>query len=215
MQEKIICPKLFLAQDAFSNPKTLALLALGGFLVGFGTRYAGGCTSGHAISGLSNLQLQSLIAIIGLFIGGLFNESLLIALSIMKRVLLYFAIGILFGITMIKSEAASWFRIYEMFQFKILSYVRNYWCCCCVRSDHYAIHLNALNYAPFLVKKFRFPVKQKLVKAPLFGGVIFGLGWALTGACPGPIYVLIGAGYFPLLIVLASALLGYILPTVY
>jgi uncharacterized membrane protein YedE/YeeE len=44
---------------------------LGGFLVGFGTRYAGGCTSGHAISGLSNLQLPSLIAVIGFFIGGL------------------------------------------------------------------------------------------------------------------------------------------------
>jgi len=43
----------------------------GGFLVGFGTRYAGGCTSGHAISGLSNLQLPSLIAVVGFFIGGL------------------------------------------------------------------------------------------------------------------------------------------------
>ena len=48
-----------------------ALLLAGGFLVGFGTRYAGGCTSGHAISGLSNLQLPSLIAVIGFFIGGL------------------------------------------------------------------------------------------------------------------------------------------------
>jgi uncharacterized membrane protein YedE/YeeE len=51
--------------------KNLLLLILGGFLVGFGTRYAGGCTSGHAISGLSNLQLPSLIAVIGFFIGGL------------------------------------------------------------------------------------------------------------------------------------------------
>jgi len=46
-------------------------LIVGGFLVGFGARYAGGCTSGHAISGLSNLQLPSLIAVIGFFIGGL------------------------------------------------------------------------------------------------------------------------------------------------
>ena len=44
---------------------------LGGFLVGFGTRYAGGCTSGHAISGLSNLQWVSLVAVIGFFAGGL------------------------------------------------------------------------------------------------------------------------------------------------
>jgi len=49
----------------------LILLSLGGFLVGFGTRYAGGCTSGHAITGLSQLQLGSLIAVIGFFIGGL------------------------------------------------------------------------------------------------------------------------------------------------
>lgn len=48
------------------------MMILGGFLVGFGTRYANGCTSGHAISGLSNLQLPSLVAIIGFFIGGLF-----------------------------------------------------------------------------------------------------------------------------------------------
>ncbi len=52
--------------------KGVVMLVLGGFLVGFGTRYAGGCTSGHAISGLSDLQLPSLIAVIGFFIGGLF-----------------------------------------------------------------------------------------------------------------------------------------------
>ena len=71
-------PETFFSADAFSNPKTLALLALGGFLVGFGTRYAGGCTSGHAISGLSNLQLQSLIAVIGFFIGGLLMNHFLL-----------------------------------------------------------------------------------------------------------------------------------------
>lgn len=54
-----------------SKPINWVLLVLGGFLVGFGTRYAGGCTSGHAISGLANLQLPSLIAVIGFFIGGL------------------------------------------------------------------------------------------------------------------------------------------------
>ena len=52
--------------------KNILLLAVGGFMVGFGARYAGGCTSGHAISGLSNLQLPSLIAVIGFFVGGLF-----------------------------------------------------------------------------------------------------------------------------------------------
>lgn len=57
--------------SALSDIKSLAILAIGGLLVGFGARYAGGCTSGHAISGLSNLQLPSLIAVIGFFIGGL------------------------------------------------------------------------------------------------------------------------------------------------
>lgn len=57
--------------DAFLNIKNILILVFGGFLVGFGARYAGGCTSGHAISGLSNLQLPSLIAVIGFFIGGL------------------------------------------------------------------------------------------------------------------------------------------------
>ena len=51
--------------------RNLLLLVSGGFLVGFGTRWAGGCTSGHAISGLSNLQLPSLVAVIGFFLGGL------------------------------------------------------------------------------------------------------------------------------------------------
>lgn len=53
------------------NIKNIILLAIGGLLIGFGTRYAGGCTSGHAISGLSDLQWPSLVAVIGFFIGGL------------------------------------------------------------------------------------------------------------------------------------------------
>ena len=64
-------PVEFFGNQAWSDPKTLVVLIVGGFLVGFGARYAGGCTSGHAISGLSNLQLPSLIAVIGFFAGGL------------------------------------------------------------------------------------------------------------------------------------------------
>lgn len=70
-------PTEFFDLSAFSDGKALALLVIGGFLVGFGTRYAGGCTSGHAISGLSNLQLPSLIAVIGFFAGGLFMVHVL------------------------------------------------------------------------------------------------------------------------------------------
>lgn len=68
--EEFLPSELF-GWEAFLTWKGFFRLMLGGFLVGFGTRYAGGCTSGHAISGLSNLQLPSLIAVIGFFIGGL------------------------------------------------------------------------------------------------------------------------------------------------
>ncbi|ARN76803.1 YeeE/YedE family protein [Nonlabens spongiae] len=64
-------PTEIFSTDHLNDPKILLILLAGGFMVGFGARYAGGCTSGHAISGLSNLQLPSLIAVIGFFIGGL------------------------------------------------------------------------------------------------------------------------------------------------
>lgn len=74
--EDYLPPELF-SVEHLSDPKVLGILIIGGFLVGFGARYAGGCTSGHAISGLSNLQLPSLIAVIGFFIGGLIMVHLL------------------------------------------------------------------------------------------------------------------------------------------
>lgn len=64
-------PTELFENSVFSDVKGLLLLAVGGLLIGFGARYAGGCTSGHAISGLSNLQWPSLIAVIGFFAGGL------------------------------------------------------------------------------------------------------------------------------------------------
>lgn len=64
-------PEELFGEDAVFSLRGFSILAIGGLLVGFGTRYAGGCTSGHAISGLSNLQLPSLVSVIGFFIGGL------------------------------------------------------------------------------------------------------------------------------------------------
>lgn len=72
-------PEIFSASH-LTDPYHLAILIVAGILIGFGTRYAGGCTSGHAISGLSNLQLPSLIAVIGFFIGGLIMINLLFPL---------------------------------------------------------------------------------------------------------------------------------------
>lgn len=71
-------PERFFENNVWTDWKSLSLLAIGGFMVGFGARYAGGCTSGHAISGLSNLQLPSLIAVVGFFIGGLLMNHLLL-----------------------------------------------------------------------------------------------------------------------------------------
>lgn len=119
----------------------------------------------------------------------------------------YLLIGIFFGVVMYKSEAASWFRIYEMFHFD---------------SFHmYGIIGSALmlgvigvqvikrkNMNTFFGDPIKIAPKERGYKNYLFGGIIFGLGWALAGACPGPIYTLIGAGYVSILVVLAGALLG-------
>jgi uncharacterized membrane protein YedE/YeeE len=77
--------KTFLPESIFSisnlaSFQGILFMIIGGFLVGFGTRYAGGCTSGHAISGLSNLQIPSLIAVVGFFIGGLLMTHFILPL---------------------------------------------------------------------------------------------------------------------------------------
>lgn len=66
-----LLPNAIFSLNALKSPKNILILLFGGILIGFGSRYAGGCTSGHAISGLSNLQRQSLKAAIGFFVGGL------------------------------------------------------------------------------------------------------------------------------------------------
>lgn len=76
---QLVPTALFSASSLFTLPGFI-LMVLGGFLVGFGARYAGGCTSGHAISGLANLQLPSLVAVIGFFIGGLITTFVLLPL---------------------------------------------------------------------------------------------------------------------------------------
>jgi len=77
---KSLVPAEIYSWDAVFSLKGILILVIGGLLVGFGTRYAGGCTSGHAITGLSSLQLPSLISVIGFFIGGLIMIHLLFPL---------------------------------------------------------------------------------------------------------------------------------------
>ncbi|CAL66245.1 membrane protein containing YeeE/YedE domain [Christiangramia forsetii KT0803] len=125
----------------------------------------------------------------------------------MMKYITYILIGFFFGIIMYKSEAASWFRIYEMFEFG---------------SFHmYGIIGSALILGILGVQfikrnnikamgggEMQLKPKNKSVPRYLIGGIIFGLGWALAGACPGPMYVLAGSGYISILIVIAAALLG-------
>ena len=123
------------------------------------------------------------------------------------RSVLYLLIGVFFGITMFKSEAASWFRIYEMFRFDAF--------------HMYGIIGTAVGLGVLIVwaiKKFNirsfygeaivFPPKDKSIPRYAIGGLIFGLGWALAGACPGPIFTLAGAGFLPILVVFLGAMLG-------
>jgi uncharacterized membrane protein YedE/YeeE len=75
-----LLPNALFGNDIFQSPKMIFILIIGGVLIGFGARYASGCTSGHAISGLSNLQIKSLKAVIGFFIGGLIMSHFILPL---------------------------------------------------------------------------------------------------------------------------------------
>ena len=75
-----LMPEALFGTEILQSPKIIFILLVGGLLIGFGSRYAGGCTSGHAISGLSNLQIPSLKAVIGFFVGGLIMAHFLLPL---------------------------------------------------------------------------------------------------------------------------------------
>ncbi len=125
----------------------------------------------------------------------------------MIKSLKFLFVGIIFGIVLVKSEAVSWYRIYEMFKFE---------------SFHmYGIIGSAVTTGVLLLllsKQLKLKnIEDSLMRVPkkdngliryIIGGTIFGLGWALSGACPGPMYILIGTGAFSVIIVILAALLG-------
>jgi uncharacterized membrane protein YedE/YeeE len=121
--------------------------------------------------------------------------------------LVYLLIGVLFGITMFKSEAASWFRIYEMFSFDAF-HMYGIIGSALVVGIFASQTIKRLKLKSFDGEPITFVPKSMSFSRYLLGGGIFGLGWALTGACPGPMFTLAGAGYFPILIVILSAVLG-------
>jgi uncharacterized membrane protein YedE/YeeE len=123
------------------------------------------------------------------------------------KFLKFLLVGIFFGIVLVKSEAVSWYRIYEMFRFE---------------SFHMygiigsAVLLGVIALA--LIKRAKIkdmygeaidlPAKDKTYTRYIIGGTFFGFGWALAGACPGPMYVLFGTGVWTMLIVIGAAVLG-------
>lgn len=118
----------------------------------------------------------------------------------------YLVLGFIFGIILIKAEVVSWFRIQEMFHFQ-------------------SFHMYGVIGSAVIVGIISILVIKKLKvktidgddiiiepktfnKGNIFGGLIFGLGWAMTGACPGPLYALVGSGLLVILVVLFSAVIG-------
>jgi len=115
--------------------------------------------------------------------------------------------GIFFGIVLSKSEAISWYRIYEMFKFQSIHMYGIIGSAVIVgigliqiikRTNLKNIHGNEVEFIP----------KKKGMYRNIIGGIIFGLGWALAGACPGPLFVILGTSVFPILIVIFGALIG-------
>lgn len=118
----------------------------------------------------------------------------------------YLLVGILFGITLVKAEVISWFRIQEMFRlesFHMYGVIGT------------AVFVAALSV--FFIKKLKLKTldgevvqfhPKKFNKGQIYGGLIFGLGWAMTGACPGPLFAQIGSGAFVIIITLLTAILG-------
>ena len=123
------------------------------------------------------------------------------------RTLFYLIIGILFGITMYKSEAASWFRIYEMFRFEAF-HMYGIIGTALAMGVVSTLIIKRNNIKSFYGESVKFIPKEKGFTRYMLGGIIFGLGWALAGACPGPMFTLLGAGFLPISIVIIAAILG-------
>ena len=123
------------------------------------------------------------------------------------KVLKYLLVGFIFGIVLTKSEAVSWYRIYEMFQFQSFHMYGIIMVAIAVGSIGIQIikrkQLKDIKGIPIIIYD-----KDKGSFRYWIGGLFFGLGWALVGCCPGPIFILIGAGFFPVVLVLIGALLG-------
>ncbi len=116
-------------------------------------------------------------------------------------------IGIIFGIIMAKAELISWFRIYEMFRFESF-HMYGVIGSAVILGILFVQIIKRTGAKDISGQEISINPKKMGVTRYLLGGIIFGLGWALAGACPGPMFVLVGYGYYSILIVILGAILG-------
>lgn len=125
----------------------------------------------------------------------------------MMKFIKFLLVGIFFGIILVKSEAVSWYRIFEMFKFQAF-HMYGIIGSAVLLGIGFIWTLKRANIKSIEGEPIHLPPKQKSFARYILGGSIFGLGWALAGACPGPMYVLLGTGVFSMIIVIAAAVLG-------
>ena len=123
----------------------------------------------------------------------------------MIKYIKFLFVGIIFGIVLVKSEAVSWYRIYEMFKFESF---HMYGIIGTAVITGIILLLMSKKYKNINGSLMTVPKKNKGFARYIMGGTIFGLGWALSGACPGPMYILVGTGAFSVIILILAALLG-------
>ena len=119
----------------------------------------------------------------------------------------FLLVGVFFGIVLVKSEAVSWYRIYEMFRFQSFHMYGIIGTAVACGVLFYLVSKKGTLKSSTKQNIF-FPLKENGFSRYLIGGTIFGLGWALMGACPGPMYILLGTGVYAMFIVIAAAIVG-------
>jgi len=123
------------------------------------------------------------------------------------NLLRYLILGLLFGVIMTKSEAVSWYRIQEMFRFDSFHMYGIIGTAVVVGALGIII-LKRLKVKSIHGSDLKLTPKKMEIPRLILGGTIFGLGWALTGACPGPLYTLLGYGVYVVIVVVISAIFG-------
>ena len=123
------------------------------------------------------------------------------------RSIIYLIVGVFLGIVLFKSEAASWFRIYEMLRFDSF-HMYGIIGSAVVLGVPFIQWVKKAKQKSFFGEEIKIAPKEMAFLRYVIGGIIFGLGWGLAGACPGPMYTLLGAGFLPILVVIFGAILG-------